>query len=188
MDLKGVFVLPVDKLTFSFDDSRRTVSANVTFQNFTSDRIGYKLKSSIAKSEMAIVAKPAACGFVEPQSEAAIKVSFNLNTTHLEHLHFVALWAKASEDCQDPKAFWNGISKGNYSLKPLKCVLKNLEFKGTGQEELPDVTEVLEYPPQKPEPLVVKFVDESNLFNLSFGAQVLIVAIMGVILGQIFFP
>ena len=59
----------------------------------------------------------------------------------------------------------------------------------SGHEELLlDVTEVLESLPQKSEPLIVKLVDNSSQFNLSFSAQVLIVAVIGVILGQIFFP
>ncbi len=191
MDPKGVFVLPVDKLTFSFDELCGTAAASLTVQNFTDDRISYKLKSNASEFRMTIVASPGSSGFVEPHSEAVIKVSVNLLTLHFERLHFMVMWAKASEDCQDPKDFWNGITKDNCSWKPLKCVFKlsKPESKESGHEELlPDVTEVLESSPQKSDPLVVKLVDNGNRFNLSFSAQVLIVAVIGVIFGQIFFP
>ena len=194
MDPKGVLILPVDKLTFSFNESSRTVSTSLTVQNLTDDRISYKLKGNVAKFKKTIAARPGACGFVEPHSEAVIKVSINPLTFHLERLHFVVLWAKASEECQDPKAFWKGISKDKCSWKLLKCVFKlnkpdSKVAEESGHEELLlDVTEVLESLPQKSEPLIVKLVDNSSQFNLSFSAQVLIVAVIGVILGQIFFP
>ncbi len=178
MGTRGVFVLPADKLTFTFDESLQKVSGNLTIQNFTEDRICFKIQSNSFR--IRIVSRQGSRGFVEPNSEVMTEIYFNPHTLnpnkHLGRLKFDILWAKASTDCQDPKGFWN--SNSYYSRKTLKC---SFEFpQGTKESEPGHFAKVVEESPP-----------EGSGYISSVPAQALIAAIIGmiigVILGQIFF-
>jgi hypothetical protein len=191
MKSQGVFVSPVEDLVFTYDESLNRVSGHMTIQNFTGNRICFKVQCTALKKK--ISAKPSR-GFVEPNCESRIELSLNPRPSNIERLSrmkIVIAWNKASAEHQDPKAFWSSISNDNnhYCQKPLKCVFEPTDPKNKVTEKFgPGQQTTLESHPQNFEPPQDRpgqVTPRLGWIN-SVAAQALIIAIIGIILRQIF--